>query len=256
MKRSIKSIFVLIIMSGLFIQNINGDEAIYIRFFTGYDFQAGSVWEDVDCEDTSNVPLYGCGYYAKGKAGNSTAFDLFAGYRINRSLSVEIGMLYRPALSFKGQVNYPDAGEDQPVRASMDIKALTFNMVFNFLQIFSFTRPDARFLPYISCGIGISRNSLNEFFMYFPELAKPHYLYTPKGRDYVLCFSAAIGNSYKLSETIYFDMQAAYVYFGKMGTEAGDAVIIRGDDIFNVPINETEATLKTYGIKAGLRYIF
>lgn len=229
-------------------------QGFYLRIYSGYDFEGDSRWKDVDCEDDTYTPLYGCGYYADGKSGNTLIFDAFIGYHINSSLAIELGMLNRPRIKYKGQVNYPDSGEDQPIRADINSMAFLLNANIDILDVFGYY--SYLFNPYFGIGMGISINKVDSIEMYFPELTVPHIFITPGGRETSFCYTVSIGNSIQLSETIKFDINAHYTSFGDMITEPGDGMLVRGDETIMIPINDTKSKLQTFGIRIGLKYNF
>lgn len=223
---------------------------IYIRLYTGYDFEGHCTWRDKDSNDTRDTPVYGCGYYARGKAGKSVAFDFFAGYQVGSRISFELGLLYRPGLRYEGQVNYPDAGGNQPVNADIKSLAGVVNARYDLL------RENRLFKPYVVLGAGISRNSVGEVYMFFPELERPHNFIVPGTSRFSFCYFAALGNSFRINERIALDMEFHYTDFGEMETARGDGRIDREGQVTFIPVNPTEARLYTFGVRIGLFYKF
>lgn len=223
---------------------------IYLRLYTGYDLEGHCTWRDKDCSDTRDTPVYGCGYYARGDAGKSSVFDFFAGYRADDWICLELGFLYRPGIRYEGQVNYPDAGDNQPVRCDIKVLAGTFNVRFDLLS------EPRWFRPYVVLGAGISRNSTDDVYMTFPELERPHNFIVPGDSRYSFCCSAVLGNSFRINDSIAVEMEFHYTDFGVMETARGEGRMEREGQVTLITVNPTEASLFTYGARIGISYKF
>ncbi len=254
-KRSVMVWQAFILLSAfLFLKTDVSAEDYYMRFYSGWDFRMSAEWKDTDCSDTTNTPVYGCGYSSEGKAGDTVLFDGFLGWRINDAFFIEAGFLYRPDTGFEGQVNYPDAGENQPVSADIESLAGVIGMSVDIPELLNMG--GGSFKPYISIHAGISRNRVSNFCMYFPDLETPHNFIVPGGTETGLCYSMAVGSCFLISSHIGIDVEAHYTSFGKMATPSGNGIMERAGETIVIPVNGTEAELKTAGIRAGLRYLF
>ncbi len=227
----------------------------YLKLSSGYEFAAPATWRDHDSGNLDYTPVYGDGYRAEGKAGNGVPLDLFAAYRFSGALALEIGLLNRPALRYRGQVNYPDAGENQPVEAEISTSALVLNVVCHVLKLFKTAKP-AWFDPYLGLGAGWSRNRLERLEMSFPELSRPHTFALPPGRKTSFCYTVSLGNSFALSGRMALDLEFLYGNFGGMVSSAGDGLLKRGEQVITIPVRATRAGLQTWGLRAGVKYSF
>lgn len=227
----------------------------YLKLSSGYEFAAPATWRDHDSGNRDFTPVYGDGYRAEGQAGNGVPLDLFVGYRFSGALALEMGLLYRPVLKYQGQVNFPDAGDNQPVEAEISSTALSLNAVCHLLHLFK-TTPGGWFDPYLGLGAGWSSNRLTRLEMHFPELSRPHTFSLPPGRKTSFCYTVFLGNYFALSEKLALDLEFLYGNFGGMISSAGDGLLERAEQTITIPVRATRAGLQTYGLRAGVKYTF
>ena len=139
----------------------------YVRGGAVLDWPAGTRFDDKNCGSTSPAALYGCGIGidgaslgAAGDFARAGGFELGAGFVAARRGRVEVAIQYRPKISFSGRANFVQTTGRQDVSA--DLSSLS-------AQLIAYADLPGRgpLSPFIGCGGGLSRNSIDETRMEF-----------------------------------------------------------------------------------------
>jgi hypothetical protein len=235
------------------LQAVTPARGLYLHLLTGYDFALRAVWRDTDPGDKTAVPVYGEGYSATGKAGNSVVFNLGLGYRLSPRLALEAGIGFIPAIKFSGRVNYPLAGDHQPVSTRLRAGIISLGLRFHPLR--QGDRLSASWLnPFIALAGGVSWNHTDPVEMSFPDLARPHTFLTPEGQAASFYYGISAGNSLRLGHRLDLDIGIHYQCPGSAATNPGEAQILRADRSIPIGVNKTETWIQTVGLGIGLRY--
>lgn len=225
----------------------------YLRMMTGYAFALESTWQDTKGSANMGVPVYGDGYFAAGSLGNSPAVDLALGYELTPTIALEFGGGTLPGLNFKGQVNYPEAGEHQPV--SSRLQAAFINLGAR-IRLPGQGGGQSWLNPSIRLAAGFSVNHTDGVEMSFPDLVTPHTFMTPPGRMTSFYYELSVGNTIPIGSRLSLEIELLLQSPGRIETDSGVADIIRSDRTIPIMVNETEAWIKTVGLYIGLCYHF
>ena len=139
----------------------------YVRGGAVLDWLSGTRFEDKNCSITAPAALYGCGtgvdgatLGATGDFSRTAGFEAGIGYVAARWVRVEAAIQYRPKFSFSGRANFLQTTGRQDVSA--DISSLS--ALFSAFVDLPGREP---FSPFLGCGSGLSRNSIDETRMEF-----------------------------------------------------------------------------------------
>lgn len=225
----------------------------YGRLDLGWEKGTSAAFHDWHCAgtDPAAVPLYGCLARADGEFGQSVAAGGGIGYRFDERFRVDLTLGWRPQFRFRGQADFPVSG-GQPVEG--DVSTLT-GMVNGYVDLAPFLPLDlGPFRPFVGAGAGVSRNRLDRTTLSFPGI--PQIVTTPGGTTNGFAWTVTAGTGIRLTQDLTLEIAYRYTDFGKVESDRGDATRLRTSGTIPLPIDGTEAKLRSHGVSIGLRYAF
>lgn len=241
----------------------NGRSDRYFRLSVGFAHFSDTVFSDVNCRSASPSAYFGCGSGpdgnprgAYGDFGTSPLFEGAVGFQLTSRFRGEIALNHLFNVDFDGQANFLNVAiNKQPVSGPATSTALMLNGYFD---LFSTTkRKQTSFAPYLSAGLGLSYNEIEEVDYEFPTLGVGAKTIVPSGRSTNFAWSIGIGFTYQLREDLVADLGYRYTDRGSVKTDTGDIRIVRTNtpDRF-ITVGGTEADFETHELTLGFRYSF
>jgi opacity protein-like surface antigen len=226
----------------------------YARIGAGLERTSKTVVHDVDCASTNPPALFGCGagidgrsLGARGDLGNAPVFEIALGTRIGARTRIELALSQRD-FELEGNANFRNVTAQQPVHADARSRAAMF------LASLDFGSSEARVQPFVSAGIGASRNAIDAVRYDFPAIAIGAATITPDGTNTDLAWTIGGGASVRLSNALRLDLALRYSELGEFRTDAGTATIIRPNRILPITIDRTTMNAGAGGVMVSLRY--
>ncbi len=225
----------------------------YIRGGAVLDWPAGTRFEDKNCGSTSPAALYGCGIGidgatlgASGDFARAGGFELGAGYVAAQRVRIEAAIQYRPKVSFAGNANFLQTTGPQDVSA--DLSSLTAT-----LSAYADLPGTGPLSPFIGCGGGLSRNSIDETRMAFARTTTV----VPGASRVGFAFLLTAGVAVRIRGKTTVDIGWRYTDSGAVETGRAKGRIVWRDgsrDPLELDLAETTANLTSHGLRASLRY--
>ncbi len=236
----------------------------YFRLSLMYEQTLDARFSDRRCNPASGlVPYFGCvdgndgrpiGAY--GDFGGGFGGEVALGLRLHPVLRVEAAFAHQGSLEFQGNANFLKAGSLEPVRG--DVSQNRFN-VRGYLDIAPLLKVDLGvFEPFVGAGIGVAWNKIKTMTYEFPELAKQPALTTvPGGSHTSMMWITLVGTAIRITPKTFIDMAWTYSDYGRVRTSAGAIDVVRGGvSVAQIPVEATEAKLRSHGFMLGLRRHF
>ena len=139
----------------------------YVRAGAVPDWPAGTRFEDKNCGSTTPAALYGCGtgvdgapLGATGDFSRTASFELGFGYAAAKRVRIEAAIQYHPKFSIDGRANFLQTSGRQDVSA--DLSSLSAVLI-----AYADFPGRGPLSPFIGCGGGLPRNSIDETRMEF-----------------------------------------------------------------------------------------
>ncbi len=233
----------------------------YLRASALLDWSRETEFRDDGCSERH---LYGCAASSKdgaplrsvGDFGTIYGLELGLGYDTPApGLRLEAVFGSRPDFSFEGNANYDIPDSDHPQPVSADLSSLS-GLCVAYLDLNELGVP--RFGPFgvfIGGGVGFSRIVIGETRMEFPGRKT----IVPDGRKFNLAWLLTAGSSISLGKRMVLDVAWSYMDHGKVETGAGDGKVLSLDGgecvVCPLPLVETDADLKSHGLRMSLRYM-
>ncbi len=225
-----------------------------VRLGAGGDTRAAADF--IDRRDAVAPPtlMFGPGYRAAGHLRPAPVLEAGLGRALGRGLALEATFAWRPRLRFSGNVNFPDAGERQPVAARIRSLAAMLTVSIEPLRLFG--HAGSRLAPLLGAGAGIACNRAQGLDMEFPELARPHTFTTPGGRRVNAAWTAFAGLRLRLATRADLLALVHYADLGRAGTDPGTGRLERPleNQTIDVPVNATAVRLRRPGAGISLRW--
>lgn len=218
----------------------------FVRIAVGRDQSRDTVVRDRDCASAEPPALFGCGLFAEGDFGESTAWEIgagVAGARTRADLS-----LARRGLALDANANFTGVAGDQPVVADVVATSLMVNVAMDLAPY------DWRVKPFVTIGGGASRIDAGDVTYRFPALGENAVTITQGGTFTSPAWSAGVGISFEVTSRLAVDLVARYSDLGDLRTDAGSARIVRPNRELTIDIAGTRAELETIGVSIGLRF--
>ena len=205
-----------------------------IRIGTGLSFSQNQTWTDQEGHPKA-VPVYGEGYHSQGERPASLWGLLALGYRMAPTLEVSLEVISQARATFEGQVNYPDAGDKQPVSAPIRTTVVMTSWYWRPLE-------QGWLTPFVSAGLGLSRNHCSGLEMSFPQLERPHTFAIPRGTKTALAWKVEGGCSFRLGPGLRLESGLMLLSAGRYMTEAGSGTLVREGRTTLIPVQGTRST--------------
>ena len=230
----------------------------YLRFGFGLDRPESTYFHDEYCNSGPNeVLLYGCTpgrdgirpIRSKGKFGNVPVVEFGIGYPSGRT-RWELLIEYRPSFDFSGNATYTNHPISNQKASSLNISSLA-GMITGYIDLTDAGNiNDQKAIPFVGAGLGIARNSMNEFQIRFPTFTTT----LPKANNTNLAWMITAGLGFQLDENKTLDLSWHYTDLGLLYT-GGNGRLKFHSSGNEIPLTHipTVAELKTHGIRLSLR---
>ncbi len=225
----------------------------YILGSAVLDLRATSRFKDKNCSSTAPAALYGCGtgvdgatLGATGDFSRTAGFEAGIGYVAARRVRVEAAIQYRPKFSFSGRANFLQTTGPQDVSA--DLSSLTAT-----LSAYADLPGTGPLSPFIGCGGGLSRNSIDETRMEFNRTTT----IVPGASRVEFAFMLTAGVAARIRGKMTADIGWRYMNSGAVETGRARGRIVWRDgsrDPLELDLAETTANLTSHGLRVSLRY--
>jgi opacity protein-like surface antigen len=221
----------------------------YVRLGAGFERSGDTTQRDRDCAATTPPALFGCGtglddrpFGARGDFGRTKAWELAGGLELTPRSRVELAVTHRGDLELDAQSNFLGVTAEQPVTANARATSALLTGSVDIGRIF------------VTAGAGLSRNELGAVTYSFPGIAPDATTVTRGGVHTAFAWSVGAGASIPLTERLLLDLALRYTSLGTFQTSSGPATIVRPSRTFELDIAGTEASVKTLGVSASLRW--
>lgn len=224
----------------------------------------------VDGADAGHAALYGSGStFDDGTFDAGFTVDVAAGVRLGSALRAQLEFGVAPALHYRGNTNYRNAGTRQPSEAELDLSQA---FLIGFYEFPDWELSSSRKVsPFLGAGAGLTTYRLSGYVQRFPDPDNPlgslrtgpggEFPFTaiPDGRGRNRSRMLTGGVSIPIRERFLLDLGYRYTDAGTIRTRTGDITIVRYREEgtrrqIQVPINETTAKLKTHALFMTLRF--
>ena len=227
--------------------------ALYFRAGAVLDWPGGTRFGDRDCESTDPAALYGCGEgvdgAALGAAGDferTTGMAVGVGYVTTKRVRVEAAVQYRPRFSFNGRANFTQTTGRQEVSAELSFLSALVNA-------YADLPGRGLFSPFLGCGGGLSRNTIDETRMEFPRTTTV----VPGASRTGFAWMLTAGVAARVREEVTVDVSWRYSNSGAVETGRAKGRIVWRDgsrEPLELDLAETWANLSGHGLRVSLRY--
>lgn len=220
----------------------------YVMLGVGGDGRALASFHDRDSSLLQPTPMFGAGYAAAGHLREAPWLEAGVGRQLLPGLSWEATGTWRPAGRFSGNVNFPNAGENQPAQAT--IRSLA-GMVSIALEPLALLGKRTGFVaPLLGIGGGVAFNRVERLVMSFPELRRPHTFTTPDGDSACAAWVLNAGMRFRWTARLSMVLQYRFMYLGHADTEPGSGTLYRQaeNQTVVIPINGTIVQLRQHGL--------
>ena len=258
MTKLLSAIGLLLLMSA---DSVMAGSGHYWRLGVAGEDSRDATFLDRDCDPAGQAALFGCidgqdgeAIGARGDFGRSLGIQLARGMHIGEAWRAELEVAYHHGFDFEGNANFLDAGEHQPVEASVSHARAGVNVYLDLAA--AFARDAAAFEPYLGAGVNAVRNRLGTMTYSFPQLGNQPALTTVPGDSEIgLGWMVTLGTGIELSPRNLLDIGISWHDHGRVETAAGDIDIIRGGDtIARVGVGATGSRLETVGVMVAWRH--
>lgn len=241
------------------------DTGLYARASLTYDDSRGTTFRDRNCEPPAGLAAYfGCvagddgrPIGARGDFGSSLGGEIALGWRPGGGAwRLETFAGYQPDFDFRGNANFIGTGASQPVHGSVRHRRLGLRGYFDLASPGG--SDYGRFEPWLGAGIAVVRNRADEFTYAFPGLAnQPALTVVPGATETGVGWSVSAGTGIRIAPHKLIDIGLTYSDHGRVHSARGEIDIVRGGNVIaRVPVEETRAQLRTWGLGVGLRVEF
>ncbi len=227
--------------------------SLYVRGGVAIEQSDDTTLVDRDCASTTPPALFGCvdgadgrPLAARGDYGTVQGWELAFGTTLGARARLEAAWTSRD-LDLGAGANFTGVHGPQPVRAEGRSQALLFNGVWTFQE-----RADVQ--PFVLAGVGVARNALDPVVYSFPSIGAGSVTITQGGTSTGLAWNAGAGVSMRMSSSLFIDVALRYTDLGEVGTDAGDATIVRPTRTLVLAIDGTRGDAETLGVSIGVRW--
>ena len=235
-----------------------------------YYWRLGAIWEDSQdatfldrrCEPPSGqVALFGCvdgedgrPIGARGDFSNSLGIQIAWGMHFGEMWRAELEFVHQPDFEFEGNANFLNAGDTQPVFASVNHVRAGANVFLDLAEVFGYEAGTLK--PYVGAGVTAARNRSKRMFFTFPELENQPALTTvPCDSQTNLGWMLTAGTGFELSPRNVIDLGVSWHDHGRLQTSADFIDIIRGgESVAVVEVGATSARLESWGVSLSWRH--
>lgn len=235
----------------------------------GQYWRVGAIWEDSanttfldrDCDPQGRAALFGCvdgddgrPIGARGNFGNSLGAQLAWGTHIGEMWRAELEVAYQPGFDFRGNANFLDTGDEQPVEASIRQIRAGVNVYLDLAA--AFARDAGTVAPYVGAGASAVRNRANMMTFSFPELEnQPALTRVPCDSSTRLGWMVTAGAGIELSPRNVLDFGVSWHNHGRVQTSDSEVDIVRGgESVARVEVGSTSARFETLGVMLAWRH--
>lgn len=232
----------------------------YARAGVGISHPAEAAFTDRDCSSESPAALYGCGlggdgsrYQSRGALGTVAALEAGLGYAVSSTVRLEVLVDYRPGFEFDGRANFLEPGRRQSVAA--DVSSLSGTVAAYVDMPGPVLRKVGVLGFFAGAGVGIAHNRIGETRMTFPATTT----IVPGGNRSGFAWMVTAGVGMPLGESTTLDFLWRYSDLGDVRTGRGQGRVIWRDgsrEPLLLDLAETQAVLRSHGLRLALRYAF
>ena len=260
MLRQATSAILLGVLAAMVAQPVDAGE-YYARAGLGISHPAETAFTDRDCSSESPAALYGCGpgrdgapyRSSRGAFGTLAALEAGLGYAVSSALRLEVVVDYRPSFEFDGRANFLDPGRRQSVAA--DVSSLSGTVAAYVDRPGPVLGKVGALGFFVGAGVGIAHNRIDETHMTFPATTTV----VPGGNRSGFAWMLTAGVGMPLRERTTLEFLWRYSDLGEVQTGRGQGrVIWRDGRRAPLPLDlaETQADLRSHGLRFSLRYAF
>ena len=232
----------------------------YARAGIGISDPAEAVFTDRDCSSESPAALYGCGlggdgapYRSRGAFGTVAALEAGLGYVVSSAVRLEVVIDYLPGFEFDGRANFLDPGRRQSVAA--DVSSLS-GTVAAYVDTPGPVLSKVGALEFFAgAGVGIAHNRIGETRMSFPATTT----IVPGGNRSGFAWMVTAGIGVALGQRTMLEFLWRYSDLGEVWTNRGQGRVVWRDgrrEPLLLDLGETQADLRSHGLRLSLRYAF
>lgn len=247
-------------LSSLIASGIVVAEGVYGRVGVNLDQATDTVFMDINCDSSPQVPLYGCGegtdghpYRTTGTFNLSYGLSLGVGSRISPQFRVELLGEFGRTPAFKGRANYLAPSRQQSVATELWSDSLSLVGFFDAPEI-TFFGVD-RIQPFLGAGLTISRNQIKTTKMTFPFTTT-----IVRGAKFTdIGWLVTTGIAFPLGEDKRLDVAWRYSDAGEVRTRPGRAHVLfnsRTRSPIDLNISTTRAKLEIHSLSFSIRSSF
>ena len=234
-------------------------DELYLRVGLGLDRPAGTAFTDSDC--AAPAALYSCGRGSDGAPlrsvgdfGTVAAFELGLGYEVAPALRLELLAEVRPGFAFEGRANFTQ--DETPRRVTAKLATLSAMVAAHVdLPALGVLRLGP-FSPFLGGAVGVARVEIEETRM--PGRATTTIVPAASRTDFAWMMTAGLATA--LSERATLDLAWRYSDLGavRTGDGGGGGGVFWHDGSREILIDfaETQARLRSHGLRLSLRYAF
>lgn len=218
----------------------------FVRIAVAREASRDTIVRDRDCASAEPPALFGCGLFAEGDFGKTTAWEIGVGMAAARTRA-DLS-LARRGFELDANANFTGVAGEQPVVADIVATSLMVNVAMDLAPY------DWRVKPFVTIGGGASRIDAEDVTYRFPALGENAVTITQGGTFTSPAWTAGVGVSLDVTSRLAVDLIARYSDLGDLRTDAGSARIIRPNRELTIDIAGTRAELETVGAAIALRY--
>lgn len=229
--------------------------SFFFRVGAAYEESGDATLLDVDCTSTSPPALFGCvtdadgrELAARGDFGSSPAWEVAVGIAAGERTRVDLSYLRRSSLDLDAEANFLGVDGEQPVSSEGRSQAALLGVAVDL--------GDAawRVRPFVALGAGAAWNETGEITFLFPGISPDAVTVVRGGRRSDFAWSAAVGASFRWTDSTAIELSLRHTDLGELRTDAGEAAIVRPSGTFRLDIAGIRTDLSATGLVVSVRH--
>ena len=178
------------------------------------------------------------GYIANKKPSNAALYGIGAGYKFNDKFLTYVDYTHVGNMKYSADVN--------GYNYKQNIKADLVNLNFQYN-----IKNDSKFIPYVTAGVGSSRNTAGTITMTDSTTNEVHFTQESNAQNQ-FTWNAGVGVDYKLNEKVALGTSYQYCNLGKIKSSEDVASSILGD----IKSDPKQSNLNLHTVNLGVTYFF
>ena len=255
--------WILILISGIASIGVAAeetDERFYGRIGISVEQMGDTIFSDVDCDSSPQVPLYGCGQGPDGQPHRSVGdfnlangLNLGIGIRFTPNFRIELSTESGRAPTFEGKTNFLAASQQQSVSAHLWSSSTS---LVGYFDVAEMTLLGIRKIqPFLGAGIVASNNRIKVTRMTFPRTTT-----IIRGASSTeIGWLVTAGIAFSWGESRHLDLAWRYLGAGEVFTRAGRAHVLfqsGNRPPIDLNISPTRAKLESHALSLTIRSSF